>query len=198
MQSLKTHLTLYLRTHQYVDCELFFPQGYQCLWVDRGLCVSTAASPAATYKPATAAGEKKKRELAILNGLYKNHTFRLLLDYSNSFFVLAVNPLYRFDFNHEWLPSFCSARFTADGRCLHYVCMLCPAAQYAVGAPCNLSIDIRHNLLQANTFYKKKSFPVAAFNLRSIECNAYFPCVLSVHHKAALFGLRIFKSNNVH
>lgn len=43
-------------------CELFFPQGYQCLWVDRGLCVSTAASPAATYKPATAAGREKKRE----------------------------------------------------------------------------------------------------------------------------------------
>ncbi len=111
MQSLKTYLTLYLRTHQYVDCELFFLQGYQCLWVDRGLCVSTAASPAATYKPATAAGEKKKekekeRELVILNGLYKNHTFGLLPDYSNSFFVLAVNPLYRSNFNHEWLLSF--------------------------------------------------------------------------------------------
>ncbi len=92
MQSLKTYFTLYLRTHQYVDCELFFPQGYQCLWVDRGLCVSTAASPAATYKPATAAGEKKEkeREMVILNGLYKNHTLRLLPDYSNSIFVLAV------------------------------------------------------------------------------------------------------------
>lgn len=63
--------------------------------MDRGLCVSTAASPAATYKPATAAGEKKRekeRELVIFNGLYKNHTFGLLPDYLKSFFVLAVNP----------------------------------------------------------------------------------------------------------
>ncbi len=122
--------------------------------------------------------KEKEREMVILNGLYKNHTLRLLPDYSNSVFVLAVNPLYSSNFNHEWLflflflsLSFCSAQFVADGRCLHYVCMLCPAAQYAIGAPCDISIDIRHNLLQANIFNKKKSFTVAAFNLRSIECN---------------------------
>lgn len=118
--------------------------------------------------------KEKERELEILNGPYKYHIFRLLPDYSNTFFVLAVNPLYIRLFFLFLSLSFCPAQFVADRRCLHDVSMLCPAAQYAIGEPCNLSIDIRHNLLQANIFYKKKSFPVAAFNLRSIECNHIF------------------------
>jgi len=72
--------------------------------------------------------------------------------------------------------------------CLCYVQQL----NTILGALCNLSIDIRQIVLQANILYEKKnkkSFPVAAFNLR-IDTIFSLCRLLYVHNKLAFFGLK--------
>lgn len=56
----KTLLDIICVTASICSLKAILPAGYRCLWVGRGLYVCTAASPAATYKPSTTAGKRKR------------------------------------------------------------------------------------------------------------------------------------------
>lgn len=151
MQPLKTNLALYLRTHQYVDSVSYSSRRVISAsgWIGASVLVQLLLLQLHTNLLQQLEEKKKKREreLAILNGLHKNHTFRLLLDYSNSFFVLDVNSLCRSDFKHLSLSiTLFFDLWLKEDVLIMSVCYI-QQLNMLLGAPCNLSIDIRHNLL---------------------------------------------------